>query len=80
MEIIPIQTVGYETKRLSLCLMAVKVLVEWQVSRDGVDLLGGKRLECKAGERCLAMELGETGIAHESHGKALLPALLCNVE
>ena len=46
MEIIPIQTVGYETKRLSLCLMAVKVLVEWQVSRDGVDLLGGKRLEC----------------------------------
>ena len=48
MEIIPIQTVGNaisETKGLSLCLMAAEVLVEWQVSGDGIDLLGRQGLK-----------------------------------
>jgi hypothetical protein len=40
MEINPIQVVGYETKGLSLCLMAAEALVERQVSGDGIDLLG----------------------------------------
>lgn len=55
------------------------VLVERQAPSDGVDFLGRKRLEGQAGERCLSVELGESGVAHERHGKALLSALLSNI-
>ena len=50
-------------------------LVERELAGQGVDRLGGKRLEGEAGVGGLPMELGVSGVAHERHRKAeLAPA------
>lgn len=45
-------------------------LVQREIARKRVDVLGGKGLERKAGVGCLTVEFGEAGVANQRAEKA----------